>query len=115
MTADAVPSSRTRTATLVVLIVSQLLYVLSLLPWLVMAGLSVMAFDAPGSTQQWEPWAFVAAIWSYPAWLTLFALAAWLLFLKRRHVGATVVALVPLLPGLALLGWMTLASVTTAP
>jgi hypothetical protein len=43
------------------MILSQVLSVLSLLIWLVMAGLSVMAFDQ-GSTP--EAWTFVIAVWS---------------------------------------------------
>jgi len=52
-----------RTPVLVWLIVSQLLALLSLLFWLMAAGLSVMAFDA-GVTQ--EAWNFVIAVWAYP-------------------------------------------------
>jgi hypothetical protein len=50
-----------RTGLLVWMILSQVLSVLSLLIWLVMAGLSVMAFDQ-GSTP--EAWTFVIAVWS---------------------------------------------------
>jgi hypothetical protein len=49
-----------RTGLLVWMILSQVLSVLSLLIWLVMAGLSVMAFDQ-GSTP--EAWTFVIAVW----------------------------------------------------
>ena len=36
---------------LIALIVLQGIQVLTLLPWFVMAGLAIMAFDAPDSTQ----------------------------------------------------------------
>ena len=47
----------------------ELAQAITLVPWLVVAGLSVMAFDAPGSTKMWQPWVFVGAVWSYPLWL----------------------------------------------
>jgi hypothetical protein len=51
------------TGLLIWMIVSQLLMVGSLMIWLLVAGLSVMAFDS-GSTP--EAWTFVIAVWSYP-------------------------------------------------
>ncbi len=63
----------------ITLIVLQTMQFFTLLPWLMMAGLAVMAFDAPGSTKMWQPWAFVLAIWSYPLWLLLAGAASWLL------------------------------------
>lgn len=53
-----------------------------------MAGLAVMAFDAPESVRMWQPWAFVLAIWSYPLWLLLAGTGAWILFVFRRYVWA---------------------------
>lgn len=38
----------------------------SLLPWMVMAFVGLMAFDAPGSEQQLVVWAVVVPIWIYP-------------------------------------------------
>ena len=52
---DVPATSQERTRALVWLVATQSLYVLSLLPWLAIAGLSVMAFDAPGSTEMWQP------------------------------------------------------------
>jgi hypothetical protein len=45
------------------MIVSQLLAIGSLWFWVVVAGLSVMAFDEGGGP---EAWAFVLAVWAYP-------------------------------------------------
>jgi len=45
------------------MILSQLLAVLSLVPWLLMAGFSLMAFDS-GVTA--EAWAIVIEVWAYP-------------------------------------------------
>lgn len=103
MTAEPALRTRTRVVALLTLIGSQLFCAASLLPWLVIAGLSFMAFDAPGSTANWEPWAFVAAVWSYPIWVALFAFSAWLLFAKRRYVAAVAMTSLPTLPGVAIL------------
>lgn len=78
-------------------LVLQFVQLLTLPPWLVMAGLSVMAFDAPGSTAQWQPWAFVLAVWSYPLWLLVFGVASWLLLATgRRSLGFALCLLVTL-------------------
>jgi len=87
----------------ITLIILQVIQLLSLVPWLPMAGLAVMAFDAPGSTQMWQPWAFVLAIWSYPLWLILAGIISWLLFTFRWYKSAVVLSAVFTLPMPALL------------
>lgn len=82
----------------ITLIVLQVLQLLSLLPWLMIAGLAVMAFDAPGSEKMWQPWAFVLGIWSYPVWLLLAGIASWLLFIFRKYTAAVIVAGIFTLP-----------------
>ena len=72
-----------RIGLLIWMILSQLLAVLSLIPWLLMAGLSVMAFDS-GVTA--EAWAVVIAVWSYPILPLLLVIAAWIAFARRRNV-----------------------------
>lgn len=83
-----------------VLIIFQSIQALTLVPWLLMAGLSVMVFDAPGSTQMWQPWAFVLAIWSYPFWLLLAGAASWVLHLRGWHKTAAAIAVLLTLPAL---------------
>lgn len=73
-------------------LILQILQALTLLPWLMMAGLAVMAFDAPGSMQLWQPWLFVLAIWSYPLWLLLGAVGSWLLLAYQKRLGALLLA-----------------------
>jgi hypothetical protein len=94
----------------IALLALQGVQLLSLAPWLMMAALSFMAFDAPGSDKMWQPWAFVIAMWSYPLWLLLAAIVSWMLFKFRRHVAAVVVAAILTLPalGLALLAAVSL-------
>ena len=67
------PAARSRKPILIWLIASQVVALLSLIIWLVIAGLSVVAFDT-GVTQ--EAWNFVIAMWSYPVWPVGLAIAA---------------------------------------
>lgn len=89
----------------------QVLQLLSLGPWLPMAGLSFMAFDAPGSTEKWQPWAFVLAMWSYPLWLLLAGIVSWVLFAGGRRMGAVVLAAIFTLPAFALTALLLVAMI----
>lgn len=86
MTELAAPPKR-RTGLLIWMIVSQLLAVGSLLIWGLVAGLSVMAFDAGQSS---GAWAFVLAIWAYPLFPLLMAICAWAAFAFRKNRLASV-------------------------
>lgn len=92
---------------LIWLIVSQLLAVASLLFWLVMAGLSVMAFDSGVST---EAWTFVIAVWSYPIWPIGFAIAAWIAYARKKDRLAGILTTITFLPVLLLLLVMVLGN-----
>ena len=72
---------------------------LSLIFWLVIAGLSVMAFDSGVSA---EAWAFVIAVWSYPIWPIGFAIAAWITYARKRDRLAGVLTTFTFLPVLLL-------------
>ena len=63
------------------LLISQAVCLLSLVPWLVMAGLSFMAFDSGVST---GAEVFVAAVLSYPLLPIGTTIAAWILFARRN-------------------------------
>lgn len=78
-----------RTGLLIWMIVSQILAVVSLVPWLLMAGLSVMAFDQ-GSTP--EAWTFVIAVWSYPVLPIILVIAAWIAYAKHRNRAAGILS-----------------------
>lgn len=92
---------------LIWLIVSQLLAVASLLFWLVMAGLSVMAFDSGVST---EAWTFVIAVWFYPIWPIGFAIAAWIAYARKKDRLAGILTTITFLPILLLLLVMVLGN-----
>ena len=85
---------------LIWLIVSQVLALASLFFWLLMAGLSVMAFDS-GVTQ--EAWNFVIAVWLYPVWPIVFAIVAWIAYARKRDKLAGVLTTLTFLPILVLM------------
>src|SRR5512139_893470 len=89
-----------RTGLLVWMIVSQLLTVVSLLIWLVVAGLSVMAFDS-GVTA--EAWTFVIVVWSYPLWPISFAIASWIAYARHKDRLAGILTTLTFLPVLLLI------------
>jgi hypothetical protein len=99
------PSSRK--PVLIWLIVSQLLAVASLFFWLIMAGLSVMAFDSGVST---EAWTFVIAVWSYPIWPIAFAIAAWIAYARKKDKLAGILTTFTFLPVLLLIAVMIISN-----
>jgi hypothetical protein len=78
-----------RTGLLVWMILSQLLALGSLVIWLLVAGLSVMAFDQGSSP---EAWTIVIAVWSYPIIPISLVIAAWIAFAKKRNILAGVLS-----------------------
>jgi cytochrome bd-type quinol oxidase subunit 2 len=94
------PNAASRKPILIWLIVSQILALLSLVFWLLAAGLSVMAFDS-GVTQ--EAWNLVIAVWAYPIWPILFTIAAWIAYARKKDKLAAVLTTLTFLPVLILL------------
>jgi hypothetical protein len=68
--------------TLIWLIVSQLMALVSLLFWVVVAGLSVMAADSGSSP---EVLTFILAVWAYPLFPLVMAIGAWIAFAFRKN------------------------------
>lgn len=95
-----------RIGLLIWMILSQLLALGSLVIWLLVAGLSVMAFDQ-GSTP--EAWTFVIAVWSYPVIPIILVIAAWIAYAKKRNILAGVLSGLSFIPPflLYLLIWVT--------
>jgi hypothetical protein len=89
-----------RKPVLIWLIISQLLALVSLLFWLVMAGLSVMAFDSGESPQAWT---FIIAVWSYPIWPIVFTIAAWIAYARKKDRAAGILTTFTFLPVLVLI------------
>ena len=76
------------------LIISQLLGLFSLIPWVAFAGLSFMAFDSGESTQAWI---FVGVIWSWPLVPVVSGILAWMLYARRKTRAAVIVTSLPIL------------------
>lgn len=104
---ETIPASPSRKPVLVWLIVSQLLALASLVFWLLVAGLSVMAFDS-GVTA--EAWAFVIAVWSYPIWPIVFTIAAWIAYARQKDRLAAILTTLTFLPVLILILIIVLSS-----
>jgi uncharacterized BrkB/YihY/UPF0761 family membrane protein len=104
MSETAVPQKR-RVGLVIWMIVSQLLTLGSLVLWLVVAGLSVMAFDS-GVTP--EAWRQVLTVWAYPLFPLIMVIGAWVAFAYRRNRLAAILTGLPLVPPalLLLLLWM---------
>jgi uncharacterized membrane protein YdbT with pleckstrin-like domain len=86
------------------LIISQVLGLASLFPWVFFAGYGVMIVAAqPGATEQTLPWVIVGLIWVYPIILLLCAIFAWIAYAARRMRPAAVLTSVPLLFALPML------------
>ena len=90
-----ITSQPKRTGLLIWLIVSQLLAVASLFFWLLMAGLSVMAFDS-GVTQ--EAWNVVIAVWLYPIFPLVMIIGAWIAYAKRKNKLAAILSGLSFIP-----------------
>lgn len=75
------------------LILSQILYVLCLIPWLVIWGLSFMSFDNGFS---WANITFVLSISLYPVAVILCTIMAWVLRIRRQRA-AIVINLIPMI------------------
>jgi len=84
---------------LIWLIISQCLALASLVFWLLVAGLSVMAFDS-GVTR--EAWTFVIVVWSYPVWPIIFTIAAWIAYARKKDKLAGILTTLTFLPMLVL-------------
>jgi len=104
---EAEPKPRIRRPVVIWLIVSQLLAAASLVFWLLMAGLSVMAFDS-GVTA--EAWTFVIIVWSYPIWPIVFTIASWIAYARKKDKLAGVLTTLTFLPMLVLLLVMVLGN-----
>lgn len=96
-----------RTGLIIWMIVSQILTVLSLGIWLLVAGLSVMAFDSGVSA---EAWTFVIVVWSYPIVPLVLVIISWIAFARRRNRLAAVLSGLSFAPPILLYLCLALSS-----
>jgi hypothetical protein len=86
------------------LIISQILYVLSLVPWFVIWGLSFMSFDSGVNLANSS---FVLAISLFPVAVIVGSILAWVFRVKKQRF-AIMINLIPMLWIIAFLGFMVL-------
>jgi hypothetical protein len=92
---------------LIWLIISQVLALASLVFWLFVAGISVMAFDAGVTAQAWT---FVIAVWSYPIWPLILTIAAWIAYARKKDRLAAVLTTLTFVPVLVLILFIVFSS-----
>ena len=88
------PAKSRITAVLIWLIVSQILALLSLSPWFLLAQMSTMLFDLGSST---AAVLIAGAIWGYPLLPLGCAVLAWVLYARQKRLPALIVTSLPLL------------------
>jgi hypothetical protein len=103
---DGPPPQARSPLTLGWLVGAQGVLLLSLLPWVVAARLSLVALDTWHAGDPWSPWVFVGVVWSYPVLPVACSVAAWRAYTRRRWRRAALWAGVPLLPALPLLVYL---------
>jgi hypothetical protein len=79
------------------------------------APMSFMALDAPGSESRPQVWAFVIGMLSLPVLLLAGPIVGWVLFLLRRTAWALARLLLPIPPGTALLALFAFAASLRGP
>ncbi|MEY2194281.1 hypothetical protein AB7942_16295 [Neobacillus sp. BF23-41] len=84
------------------LIISQILFLLSLIPWFVIWGLSFMSFDSGVNLSNGS---FVLAISLYPVAVIISSILAWVFRVRRKRL-ACILNLIPMIWIMAFLGFM---------
>jgi hypothetical protein len=88
-----------RTGLTIWMIIAQVLAVASLGFWLLVAGLSFMAFDSGDTAQAWT---IIIVVWSYPLLPLALSIAAWVAYARRKNILAGVLAGLTFAPPLLL-------------
>jgi hypothetical protein len=78
---------------LVWLILSQLFYLVLVIPWGFASMMSIMAFDSGVNLYNLL---FVGTLWSYPVWPILFSILAWIAYSQQNAKMALIWTSVPL-------------------
>lgn len=87
-----------RQLTLIAISLTTVLWVAASLAGLVMAMMSVMMFDSPGSTEQPGTVTLALAVVAFPFSCWLAIVLSWILFFLRRWVASLACTALPLLP-----------------
>ncbi|MNQ92332.1 hypothetical protein D3C85_1077550 [compost metagenome] len=92
------------------LIVSQIVYVLFVLVWLFIAGMSVMLFDDPDAVGHLGTWLIFISILLYPLGLIAAIIGGWVTFARRRYRAVTIWNCIPLLWIVPIVGFLVYAN-----
>jgi hypothetical protein len=79
------------------LLISQIVFALLLLPWIVFLGLSTMMFDAPGSESNGTLLTIYFSIMVYPVGLVVGIVSSWICYSFRKFKWAYALNCIPLL------------------
>lgn len=89
---------------IIFLIISEVIYVASLLPWLIMFGLSFMSFDAGFG---FANIAFVGGIALYPLAVIICSILGWVYRLRKKRIAIIIhcIPMIWIISFLLLIGW----------
>ena len=79
------------------LLVSQIVYALFSLAWIIVALMSFMMFDTPEALSDAQTLFIFFMVWAYPVALIGSAVVSWVFYHKRKFKGAVRIDLIPLL------------------
>lgn len=91
---------------LIILILTQLLYLAALVPWYIVAQLTYSSFDPVVANVETARWWFLYAVLGAPVIPLLFSLLGWIHFGRRRYWGAIIWMLLPVLVALPALAYL---------
>lgn len=83
--------------TAIFLLVSQIVYALFSLAWIIVALMSFMMFDSPDALSDGTTLFVFIMVWMYPVALIGSAIVGWVLYHKRKFRGAVWIDLIPML------------------
>jgi hypothetical protein len=96
--------------TLILLIISTIVFGLMIIPGVWIAAWSVMLFDAPDSTGNVFLITFFTSIVSFPV-MCLFSFSAWIFYFFRKYKISAIVSLLPLVSVVLVIVLFTISSV----
>lgn len=105
-TLPTAPGSKGKNTALVLSVVFQSLYLLSLPVWYFVSMFSVMLFDAPGSETNWVILLFYYAIKSYPFIVLGAVISTWIIYKKGSYKWTYLVNAIPILIMILSIGLM---------
>jgi len=79
----------------ITIIIVNVLLILSLIPIIVMVGMSTMMFDSPGSENSTKTWMFFGFIVALPILIIVAQIISWIAFYKQNYALALKINALP--------------------